>query len=473
MKASWTLGCALAAVFAIGVISLPAAGPDDASRIPAAPTFTKDVLPIFQKSCEVCHRPGHMAPFSTVTYEDTRPWARSIKQKVESRYMPPWHIDKTIGEYEPDPSLSDDEIATISKWVDNGAPKGDAKDAPPAVQWPSDSQWSFGEEPDLIINAPVATIPAIGPDTYPTPAVPSGMTEDRYIKWIQVLPGAVKTDHHIIVLAHQPDSPIAPLVTAAGDQRGNNNNNVNNGGGAAGNAGAAGVGRAAIGGEKIARLAEYARGNNGDIYDENEGMLLQAGAVISFEFHYHPNGESPAVDATRVGIKFHPRGYKPKHLVSTRGISSSDDIHIPPNEVSRTDSYFPLLEPARLVSFQPHGHYRLSHMTLEAILPSGQVQVLTDVNHFTWTWQITYPYKYQPAFPKGTVLHSIAWHDNTSANKENPDPTAFVGGGARTVDEMNIGWLDFYYVTQEEYAQYVKADETRRAARANTGGANQ
>ena len=148
------------------------------------------------------------------------------------------------------------------------------------------------------------------------------MTEDRYIKWIQVLPGAVKIDHHIIVLAHQPESPIAPLIEERnrGDR---NNNNVNNGGGAAGNAAGAGVGRVAVAGEKVARLAEYARGNDGDIYDDNEGMLLQAGAIISFEFHYHPNGESEAVDATKVGIKFWPRGYKPKHLVSTRGISSA------------------------------------------------------------------------------------------------------------------------------------------------------
>jgi len=376
--------------------------------------------------------------------------------------MPPWHIDRTIGEYDPDPSLSDEQIAIISKWVDNGAPKGELKDAPPPVKWPSDTAWSFGEEPDLIINAPVATIPATGPDMYPTPAVPSGMTEDRYIKWIQVIPGALKIDHHIIVLAHQPESPIAPLI---GDRRGNNNNNTNNGGGAAGNAAGAGVGRVAVGGEKVARLAEYARGNDGDIYTDNEGMLLQAGAIISFEFHYHPNGESAAVDATKVGIKFHPRGYKPKHLVSTRGISSSDQLVIPPNEVARSDSYFTLLEPARLVSFQPHGHYRLRHMKLEAILPNGEVQVVTDVPNFTWTWQITYPYKYQPAYPKGTVLHSIAWHDNTAANKENPDPTAFVGGGARTVDEMNIGWLDFYYISDDEYTQVSKEQEAREKAK--------
>src|SRR5881409_2034290 len=126
---------------------------------PAAPTFTKDVLPILQKSCQDCHRPGQMAPFSMLTYEDSPPWARSIKDKVVSRYMPPWHLDRTIGEYSPDPSLSDDEVAIIAKWVDTGAPKGDPKDAPPPRVFPAGDKWQFGEEPDLIVTSPPITVP--------------------------------------------------------------------------------------------------------------------------------------------------------------------------------------------------------------------------------------------------------------------------------------------------------------------------
>ena len=451
MRLPWTPGLVTAVAFAFGVATLPAAGPDAASAVPANPTFTKDVQPIFQKSCEICHRPGQMAPFSLQTYEDARPWARSIKQKVESRYMPPWHLDVTIGEYSPDPSLSDAQIATISRWVDTGAPKGDPKDAAPAVQWPDNNTWQFGEEPDLVIHAPTANIAAIGPDQYPAPEVPSGMTEDRYIKWIQVLPGETRVVHHTLVFAHQPAQANGAVL---GDDA-----NRNNGGG-----------RNAIGNEQVALLSEYARGNDGDIFDENEAKLLQAGAVISFQFHYHPNGESAAVDNTRVGIKFFPKGFVPKHLVSTRAISSQEAVKIAPGDpASRSDSYFTLEEPARLVSFQPHMHYRGTRQTFEAILPSGQVQLLTDVTHFVWTWQITYPYKYQPAFPKGTVLHVTAYHDNSPGNKENPDPTAFVGWGDRTVDEMNIGWLDFYYISQDEYAELVKAKDpaipqTRTAA---------
>jgi mono/diheme cytochrome c family protein len=467
----WKVGLVLVAAFALSVATLPAAGPDTASSVSSNPTFTKDVLPIFQQHCEACHRPGQMAPFSTQSYEDVRPWARSIKQKTESRYMPPWHLDRTVGEYDPDPSLSDEQIATIAKWVDNGAPKGDPKDAPAPMTWTDDNTWQFGEQPDLIISAPTANIPAIGPDKYPTPSVPSGMTEDRYIKWIQVLPGQPKVVHHVLVFAHQAASANGPRPAAdlQNARRGGNNNAPDN----PNNAGATNpFNRGAIGNETVTRITEFARGNDGDVYDENVGLLLQAGAVISFEIHYHPNGESAVVDNTKVGIKFFPKGFVPKHLVSTQGISGGE-LHIAPGDpASRSDSYFTLNQPARLISFQPHMHYRGSAMQLEAILPNGQVQLVTDVPHFIWTWQITYPYKYQPAFPKGTMLHSIAWHDNSAGNKENPDPTAFVGGGPRTVDEMNIGWLDFYYISDEEYAQVSKEQQERQKAKVNTG-ANQ
>jgi hypothetical protein len=148
-------------------------------------------------------------------------------------------------------------------------------------------------------------------------------------------------------------------------------------------------------------------------------------------------------------------------------LASPETLAIPPGEANaRSDSYFPLASPARLISFQPHMHYRGKRMVLEAILPTGQVQTLTDVNRFTWTWQITYAYKNRPAFPKGTVLHSIAYHDNSAANKENPDPTAFIGWGDRTIDEMNIGWIDFYYISDQEFADLQKEAGARRTTAA-------
>src|SRR4051812_9213171 len=191
----------IAALATTAAVSLPAAGPAD--TVPLNPTFTKDVLPIFQKSCQECHRPGQMAPFSLLDYESARPWVRSIKEKVVSRYMPPWHLDRSIGEYDPDPSLSDAQVATIAKWVDTGAPKGDPKDAPAPRVFPADDIWQFGEEPDLIVTSPGVTVPKTGPDLYPEPEAPTNMTEDRYIKWIQVMPGDRTVVHHTLVFAVQ------------------------------------------------------------------------------------------------------------------------------------------------------------------------------------------------------------------------------------------------------------------------------
>ncbi len=460
MTSSWTLVGAV--VIAFGVASLtsvrvPAAGPADA--VPANPTFTRDVLPIFQKSCQDCHRPGQMAPFSLLDYESARPWVRSIKEKVANRYMPPWHLDRSIGEYDPDPSLSDAQIAIIVRWVDTGSPKGDAKDAPsPRVFAPSET-WQFGEEPDLIVTSPPITVPAIGPDMYPEPEAATGMTEDRYIKWIQVMPGDMQVVHHTLVFAVQ-DVPSNGVPIIPG---------LSLGSGGRGGPSVRALTRVENGGARIvtSMLTEYARGNDGDIFDDGQAKMLAAGSSLRWQFHYHPNGKTTVTDRTRVGIKFWPRGWQPRHLISTMALASPETLAIPPGDpAARSDSYFPLAGPARLLSYQPHMHYRGKRMVLEAILPTGQVQTLTDVNRFTWTWQITYPYKNRPAFPKGTVLHSIAYHDNSAANKENPDPTAFVGWGDRTVDEMNIGWLDFYYISDEEYTALQKEHVARHSTAA-------
>jgi hypothetical protein len=438
-----------------------------AASVPDRPTFTRDVQRIFQKSCEACHRPGQMAPFSLATYEEARPWARSIKNKVESRYMPPWHLDRTVGEYSPDPSLTDEEIAIISRWVETGAPKGDPKDAPAPIKWPSDHAWQFGEAPDLILESPPMDVPAQAADLYPEPEIESGMTEDRYIKWIQVLPGDAKITHHVLVFALSAPAG-EPAGAASAASQADIEKLAEQFGLDVGAVDAvtlrAQFARFAAGGIPT-MLTEYARGNDGDIFTETEAKLLPKDAKIRFQIHYHPNGEKAVIgDHARVGIKFWPKGFKPAHIIQTRNIQNMEGLAIPPGDPNaRSDSYFVLAQPARLVSFQPHMHYRGKRMTLEAIPPNGQPQLLTDVNRFVWTWQITYPYKNPPAFPKGTVLHVTAYHDNSAANKENPDPTAFIGWGDRTVDEMNIGWLDYYFISDDEYKAIQARQRTSRS----------
>ena len=171
-----------------GAVGVPAVA--SAQQRPAGqPTFAKDVAPILQRSCVTCHRAGQSAPMSLMTYEDARPWARSIKTRVVNREMPPWHIDRNVGiqKFKDDISLSDAEIATIAAWVDAGAPLGNRADLPPLRQFNDSDTWTIGE-PDLVVRFPAFTVPASGPDVFPTLIAPLGITEDRYIKAIQTRP---------------------------------------------------------------------------------------------------------------------------------------------------------------------------------------------------------------------------------------------------------------------------------------------
>ena len=411
----------------VGVHPASAAA-NDGGTVPEHPTFTRDVLPILQRSCQVCHRPDMFTPMSLLTYEEIRPWARSIKQRVEARVMPPWFADRTVGRYRDDPSLSDAEIATIGRWVDQGARRGNPADAPPPVAWPAVDTWYHGEEPDLIVTSPPVVVPPNSIETYPEPEMETGLAEDRYIKWIQVMPGESRVVHHVLVYA----------VRDADDE-------------------------AVDGGPRGVRelLANRARGDFvGDRFEDGYARLLRRDDRIRLQLHYLPDDERSFTDRTRVGIKFYPRGYEPDYVVTTRAVSNRHDLIIPPGAANaRSDAYFTLPEPTRIISFQPHMHYRGKAMTLEAIRPDGsRPELLTDVDRFAWDWQPTYVYETPLTLPAGTVMHVTAYHDNSTANRVNPDPTAAVGWGQRTIDEMNIGWLDYFHISEEEYAA-LQAEE--------------
>ena len=181
-----TVGCGFLVLAAVPA----AAGAAEAVK---QVTFTKDIAPILQRSCETCHRDGGGAPMALVAYEDVRPWARSIKNRTarpdtDPDRMPPWYIEKTVGiqDFKDDPSLSPEEIALIVDWVDSGAPRGDLDDRPPPLEWPDADVWTIGE-PDLIVTSPVITVRAQAPDWWgPVGPFPSGATEDRYVKAVEV-----------------------------------------------------------------------------------------------------------------------------------------------------------------------------------------------------------------------------------------------------------------------------------------------
>jgi hypothetical protein len=403
----------------------------------AAVTFSKDVAPIFYRSCIGCHRSGQAAPMSLVTFEDARPWARSIRMRVSNREMPPWHLDPTVGikEYANDRSLPEEDIATIVAWVDGGAPQGNPADLPELPVLTDSYEWSLGE-PDLVLTtAEEFNVPAVGPDSFIYfNAVPTGLTEDRYIKAIDMrgsLEGG-RTVHHGNAIAIQDEEP-----------------------GYNGRADNMRPDRAAWVGTY---LMNYNPGMSANILPEGTGQLLRAGARVAMDAHYHPVGEAVA-DRLSVALYFYPKGYVPKHRIMTAIVSPKRDgsgtsLDIPAGADNvRHDGYFTLPQPAKILAFQPHMHYRGKAMSLEAILPDGSSRLLTSVSDYDFNWQVSYIYKDPPALPAGTVLHTISYHDNSTANRHNPDPTTWVGSGMRTADEMANGWTDFVYISDEEYQE--------------------
>lgn len=426
---------ALAAVFLGASMSSPLHAQTPATSSATSPTFARDVVPILQRACQNCHRPGSIAPMSLLTYQQARPWARSIKAKVSNREMPPWYIEKDIGiqKFKDDPSLSDEEIATIVKWVDSGAPQGNPSDAPAPRTFDDFSTWSIGQ-PDLIVSVDQEhTIPASGPDRWIDFIVDPGLKEDVYVQAIEGKPSVdgFRVVHH----AHQYVMP--PGVDSSAEMR-----------------------------EET--LNEYAVGKSADVFPEGTGRLIKAGSKIRFNVHYHSIGEE-VKDRISIGLKLFPKGVVPKHVIRSESMGASNDLDIPAGAADvRSDGYERFDKPVKLTSFQPHLHNRGKRECIEAIYPDGRKEMLNCAG-FNFGWAIVYNYAddVAPLLPAGTMLHVINWHDNTSANRGNPDPRNWAGYGNRTIDEMSFSWVNFYELTEAEYRSAVDSRLKLRAASTN------
>lgn len=409
-----------------GVTPIAAAPPPGKVEAPRHVTFTKDIAPILQRSCQRCHRPNSLAPMSLMTFRETKPWARAIREAVIRRNMPPWFIDRNVGiqSFKDDTSLTDSEIATIAAWAENGAPEGNAADMPAPRQFDDSDRWHIGK-PDWIVPSPVKL--AIKPkqaDWWGNLVADTGLTEDRYIKAVESKPspgGGVRVVHHLVSSIIDPDG-----VTDLGT------------------------------------LNEYAVGKNGDVYPEGSGKLLKAGSRIQFNIHYH-SVDTEIADQTAIGLVFYPKGYVPKHIVRTVQVGTTDlDISAGVDNV-RSDGYFKFEKPTVLTGFMPHMHNRGKAECIEAIYPNMRIETLNCVDRFNFGWQITYNYTddVAPLLPAGTILHVINWHDNSRKNPWNPDPRNWVGYGERTSDEMSKAWINFYSMTEEEYQAELAARKSK------------
>jgi len=403
-------------------------------------TFTKDVAAILQKHCQVCHRPGTVAPMSLLTYEDVRPRAKAIKAKVVAREMPPWFIDKNVGvqHFDNDTSMTDQEIATIVAWVDGGAAEGNPADMPPPRQFADELAWQIGK-PDVIVTLPKDLVmKARGPDWWPDITIDPGLTENRYIKAIQIIPTkGYQNIHHIRTSMVKP-----------GD-------NSIHGGAVDGNVELEMVQQGVF-------LDEYAIGKGPDLFKEGAGRYITAGTKINFEFHIHASGTETPVNML-LGLKFYPKGYMPQHIVTSMTVGSNV-VDLRPHQADvRSDGYIPLIKPARLLSWQPHMHLRGKAECIEAIYPNGKTEMI-NCARFVFNWMDNYVYADDaaPLLPAGTMLHTIMWHDNSDSLRSNPDPDAQIIGGLRTVDEMSSAWLSYYYMSDEDFKRETAARKAQQ-----------
>ena len=424
----------------------------------AAVTFSRDVSPILKRSCERCHRPGGGAPMSLITYQDVRPWARSIKQRTLVREMPPWFVDKNIGiqEFKDDPSLSDAEITLIGQWVDSGSPQGNPDDMPPPRNWPA-GKWTIGR-PDLVVSSPLVTIEAVAADWFGgiNPPALTRLTEDRWIKAVEVKEVILDDDG-----LEQPPAAATTSDTASDDGRAELNLFVVH----------HAVIRAELGeieNEEASGIFSITHelGQNATYFPDQVGVRLPAGSVLTYDrMHFHSIGRQVRARVD-TAFKFHPKGYQPKYLAAGGSQSGAFDLELDipagENDIMR-DGFYRLNRPAIMMTFEPHLHSSGKRMCIEALYPNNSREMLNcaDYNH-NWVKVYVYEDDVAPLLPAGTVLHMLAWYDNSPSNPRVLDPRNWKGWGNRSIDDMFYHLPRMLYLTEEEFDREVTARGRQR-----------
>lgn len=419
-----------------------------AARLAAAQdiTFAKHVAPIIQQKCQTCHRPNSIAPMALLTYDNVREYADEIRAHVSERVMPPWHIDRAVGihDFKNDRGLTDEQIATIVRWLDGGMPLGNPADMPPPLSFPDASGWQLAKqlgEPDLVLKSPPYTIAARTQDKWFRPTTETGLTEARWVRAIEIRPASAdgrKVIHHVLTMLEQDEHD-----------------------------GLTNLASSAHGAQMTAGLfMEWSIGKVGEVFPTDAGKLMLPGSKIRWEVHMFAIGHDVKDQQVEMAIYFYPNGVVPKHRTVLRmfDVSRGSELDIPPGQTAMTQNFYVMPAPARIENFQPHMHMRGKAMSMEAVYPDGKREVLSAVNNFQWKWHVNYIYADDaaPLLPKGTMLVFTAWHDNTANNPNNPDPKQWVGWGDRTVDEMAHAWVDVTYLEQAEFDQLVAERKAKK-----------
>ena len=442
-----------ATAFAAAILASAGSAAAQTASAGTAVTFTKDIAPILQRSCQNCHRPDGVAPMSLVTYEEVRPWARAIKTRTgmgpRAGVMPPWYIEKNIGiqKYKNDPSLSDEEIAKIARWADNGAPQGNPADMPAARTFAASSGWQIGE-PDLVVNTKELVVKANSPDWWgEIESVPIPLDEDRYVAALEVrevndVPSSAGGGRHTVggrfVFHHMIWSTRIPGAGEPDPLTGQ--------------------------AEGVTSWPVHEVGRNPDFFDPEAGRLLKANSmIVSDSVHLHSNGRDTNA-RLEIGFKFHPKGYKPTVRRSQRALGNGVDIDIKAMEAGQQlHAYTVLQEHTKITAFEPHLHAPGARMCLEAIWGIN-VQTLTCAGYdHNWVRGYDYADDAAPLLPKGTILHIIGYMDNSPSNRNVPDPRNWQGSGNRSVANMFIDLGQQVSLTEEQFqAEMAKRREQMR-----------
>jgi hypothetical protein len=401
-------------IFSLGLASLAAP-----QARPSEVTFHKDVEPILQKRCQECHRPGEIAPFSLLSYKEARPWAKAIRENVVSKKMPPWLADPQYGHFANDRSLSKQEIDTVAAWVDGGAKEGDAADAPQPRSFVEG--WNI-PQPDLVLSmSQPFHIPAKAEVPYQYLVLPTRFTEDKWLAMAEVRPSNRQIVHHAVVFIRGPRSnwlrdavPGIAFAPPPGDFR-----NI------------------AGGGNEL--LTAYTPGRVPDAWPPGIGKLIPAGSDLVLQIHYTPNGKETD-DRIKIGLVF-AKETPTERVVGFAGQNLS--FKIPPGDPNfRVEARNTFPNGATILGFLPHMHLRGKAFEYRAVYPDGRTEVLLRVPQYDFFWQLGYKLAEPLKIPPGTRIECTAWYDNSANNPRNPDPTATVGFGEQSWDEMMFGFYD-------------------------------
>jgi hypothetical protein len=411
----------------------------------AAPTFSKDVAPVFYRHCVGCHHPNDIAPMSLVDFQSARPWAKAIREAVLSRKMPPWFADARFEKFANDARLSAAELATIQAWVDQGAVEGDRRDLPKQPVF-SDG-WKLGK-PDRVVDIGEDHMVTAGNDAYEHFIVPTNFPTGIWIRAAEIRPGNRRVVHHVHVNLVQDAGQTGP--TTVEGMKGLSDYLVREGKLTRVRADAPVLDNACaadapdlpyVHGFQEGALASFLPGRPPDVFAEGTAKWVPPGARLEFVVHYARISGAPQTDRTSVGFYLAPG---PPERVLRRMDLRNFFFQIPPgasaHEVRRCYTFE---RDKLLLSITPHMHYRGKDVRYDLVRPDGARQTLLYVPRYDFNWQLVYRFQDPVRVEKGSLLEVTAHYDNSLNNPANPDPSRPVRWGDRSEEEMMTSWIEY------------------------------